>query len=176
MRNAGLDEAQAGIKIAGRNINNLRYVDVPCFFLLTGARLLSFSIQIWPHERKNYLKNSICKSNYSLHLRLCSEMEENNFQVPSTVCHELMPSGKPPILKTDKIIVGGTRWITVTITSATPSKITFLCQMKSFLWDYPSGRSLSMRTWCTVKTGKLPVLSELQDHRRRDWHEQKHRC
>ena len=27
MRNAGLDEAQAGIKIAGRNINNLRHVD-----------------------------------------------------------------------------------------------------------------------------------------------------
>ena len=27
MRSAGLDEAQAGIKIAGRNINNLRYVD-----------------------------------------------------------------------------------------------------------------------------------------------------
>ena len=29
MRNAGLDEAQAGIKIAGRNINNLRYADHP---------------------------------------------------------------------------------------------------------------------------------------------------
>ena len=28
MRNAGLDEVQAGIKIAGRNINNLRYADV----------------------------------------------------------------------------------------------------------------------------------------------------
>ena len=28
MRNAGLDEAQAGIKISGRNINNLRYADV----------------------------------------------------------------------------------------------------------------------------------------------------
>ena len=27
MRNAGLDEAQAGVKIAGRNISNLRYVD-----------------------------------------------------------------------------------------------------------------------------------------------------
>ena len=27
MRNAGLDEAQAGIKVAGRNINNLRYAD-----------------------------------------------------------------------------------------------------------------------------------------------------
>ena len=29
MRNAGLDEAQAGVKIAGRNINNLRYADDP---------------------------------------------------------------------------------------------------------------------------------------------------
>ena len=29
MQNAGLDEAQAGIKIAGRNINNLRYADTP---------------------------------------------------------------------------------------------------------------------------------------------------
>ena len=29
MRNTGLDEAQAGIKIAGRNINNLRYADDP---------------------------------------------------------------------------------------------------------------------------------------------------
>ena len=29
MRNAGLDEAQTGIKIAGRNINNLRYADDP---------------------------------------------------------------------------------------------------------------------------------------------------
>ena len=29
MRNAGLDEAQAGIRIAGRNINNLRYADNP---------------------------------------------------------------------------------------------------------------------------------------------------
>ena len=31
MRNAGLDEAQAGIKIAGRNINNLRYADDTMF-------------------------------------------------------------------------------------------------------------------------------------------------
>ena len=29
MQNAGVDEAQAGIKIAGKNINNLRYADVP---------------------------------------------------------------------------------------------------------------------------------------------------
>ena len=32
MRNAGLEEAQAGIKIAGRNINNLKYADNTTFF------------------------------------------------------------------------------------------------------------------------------------------------
>ena len=32
MRNAGLDEAQAGIKISGRNINNLRYADDTTLF------------------------------------------------------------------------------------------------------------------------------------------------
>ena len=83
---------------------------------------MRFSIQISPHERKNYLKNSICKSNYSLHLRLCSEMEGSNFGVSSTVYDELMLSGKPSVLKfdnrlrspedefqllNDKIVVGG---------------------------------------------------------------------
>ena len=33
MRNAGLEEAQAGIKIAGRNINNLRYADDICWIM-----------------------------------------------------------------------------------------------------------------------------------------------
>jgi len=55
------------------------------------------------------LKNSICKSNYSPHLRLCSEMEGNNFGVSSTIYDELMLSGKPPILKTDEIVMGGTQ-------------------------------------------------------------------
>ena len=44
MRNAGLDEAQAGIKIAGRNINNLRYAGDTTFFLsfffFDGAKVL----------------------------------------------------------------------------------------------------------------------------------------
>ncbi len=70
------------------------------------------------------MKNSICKSNYSLHLRLCSEMEGNNFGVSSTVYDELMLSDKPSVLKFDnrllspedgfqlpknKIVMGGTR-------------------------------------------------------------------
>ena len=40
MRNAGLEEAQAGIKIAGRNINNLRYVDESKAKLLSRVRSL----------------------------------------------------------------------------------------------------------------------------------------
>ena len=41
MRNAGLDEAQAGIKIAGRNINNLRYVDDTTFMAESEEKLKS---------------------------------------------------------------------------------------------------------------------------------------
>ena len=41
MRNAGLDEAQAGIKIAGRNINNLRYADDTTFIAESEEELKS---------------------------------------------------------------------------------------------------------------------------------------
>ena len=41
MRNAGLDEAQAGIKIAGRNINNLRYADDTTFMAESEEKLKS---------------------------------------------------------------------------------------------------------------------------------------
>ena len=39
MRNAGLEEAQAGIKIAGRNINNLRYADAQAGIKITGGNI-----------------------------------------------------------------------------------------------------------------------------------------
>ena len=42
MRNAGLEEAQAGIKIAGRNINNLRYTDDTTFMSESEEELKSF--------------------------------------------------------------------------------------------------------------------------------------
>ena len=41
MRNVGLDEAQAGIKIAGRNINNLRYADVTTLMAESEEELVS---------------------------------------------------------------------------------------------------------------------------------------
>ena len=42
MRNTGLDEAQAGIKIAGRNVNNLRYADDPTLMAEIQRELKSF--------------------------------------------------------------------------------------------------------------------------------------
>ena len=42
MRNAGLEEAQAGIKIAERNINNLRYADDTTFMAKSQGELKSF--------------------------------------------------------------------------------------------------------------------------------------
>ena len=46
MRNAGLDEAQAGIKIAGRNINNLRYADDTTLMAESEEELKSFLMKL----------------------------------------------------------------------------------------------------------------------------------
>ena len=46
MQNAGLDEAQAGIKIAGRNINNLRYTDNTTLMAESEEELKSFLMKV----------------------------------------------------------------------------------------------------------------------------------
>ena len=46
MRNAGLDEAQAGIKIAGRNNNNLRYADDTTLMAESEEELMSLSMKV----------------------------------------------------------------------------------------------------------------------------------
>ena len=46
MRNTGLDEAQAGIKIAGRNINNLRYADDTTFMVESEEELKSLLMKV----------------------------------------------------------------------------------------------------------------------------------
>ena len=46
MRNAGLEEAQAGIKIAGRNINNLRYADDTTLMAQSGEELRSLLMKV----------------------------------------------------------------------------------------------------------------------------------
>ena len=62
MGNAGLDEAQAGIKIAGRNINNLRYADVTTVMAGSGKELKSLLLKVKEESEKAVLKLSIPKT------------------------------------------------------------------------------------------------------------------
>ena len=56
MRNAGLDEAQAGIKIAGRNINNLRYADDTTHMAEREEELKSLLMKVKEESEKAHLK------------------------------------------------------------------------------------------------------------------------
>ena len=62
MRNAGLDEAQAGIKIARRNINNLRYADDTTFMAESEEELKSLSMKMKEESEKFGLKLNIQKT------------------------------------------------------------------------------------------------------------------
>ena len=62
MRNAGLDEAQAGIKIVRRNINNLRYADNTMFMAETEEELKSFLMKVKEENEKVDLKLNIQKT------------------------------------------------------------------------------------------------------------------
>ena len=59
MRNAGLDEAQAGIKIAGRNINNLRYAEDIILMAESEEELKSFLIKVKEENEKVGLRLNI---------------------------------------------------------------------------------------------------------------------
>ena len=56
MRNAGLEEAQAGIKIAGRNINNLRYADDTILMAESEEELKGFLMKVKDESGKSLLK------------------------------------------------------------------------------------------------------------------------
>ena len=62
MRNAGLDEAEAGIKIAGRNINNLRYADDTILMAESEEELRSILIKVKEESEKVGLKLNIQKT------------------------------------------------------------------------------------------------------------------
>ena len=62
MKNAGLDEAQAGIKIAGRNINNLRYADDTTLTAESKQELNSFLMKMKEESEKTGLKLNIQKT------------------------------------------------------------------------------------------------------------------
>ena len=62
MRHAGLEEAQAGIKIAGRNINNLRYADDTTLVAESEEELKSLLMKVNKESEKDVLKLNIQKT------------------------------------------------------------------------------------------------------------------
>ena len=62
IRNGGLDEAQAGIKIAGRNINNLRYADDTALIAESEEELKSLLMKVKVESKKVGLKLNIQKT------------------------------------------------------------------------------------------------------------------
>ena len=62
MRNAGLDEAQAGIKIAGRFINNLRYADDPTLMAENEEELKNLLMKVKEESEKDGLKLNVQKT------------------------------------------------------------------------------------------------------------------
>ena len=62
MKNSGLEKTQAGIKIAGRNINNLRYAD-DTILMAEGKELKNFLIKVKEESEKVGLKLNILKTN-----------------------------------------------------------------------------------------------------------------
>ena len=79
MRNAGLDEAQAGIKTAGRNISNLRYADDTTLMAENEEELKSLLMKVKEESEKAGIKINIQKTKImdavsSLH---CKEMGNN---------------------------------------------------------------------------------------------------
>ena len=66
MRNAGLEEAQAGIKIAGRNINNLRYADDTTLVAESEEELKSLLMKVKEESKKVGLKLNIQKTDHGV--------------------------------------------------------------------------------------------------------------
>ena len=72
MRNAGLEEAQAGIKIAGRNINNLRYADDTTLLAKGEEELKNLLMKVKEESDKVDLKLNIQKTKIMLSLPITS--------------------------------------------------------------------------------------------------------
>ena len=66
MRNAGLDEAQGGIKIAGRNINNLTYSDNTTLMAESEEELKSLLMKVKEESEKVGLKPNIQKTDHGI--------------------------------------------------------------------------------------------------------------
>ena len=84
MRNAGLEEAQAGIKIAGRNINNFRYADDITLMAEREEELKSLLMKVKEESEKVGLKLNIQKTNIMASSPITSwEIDEETVEILS---------------------------------------------------------------------------------------------
>ena len=91
MRNAGLGKAQAGIKIAGRNINNLRYADDTTLMADSEEELKRLLMKVKEESEKVGLKLNIQKTEWSHHFMgnrwgNCGNSVRLYFFVPQNYC------------------------------------------------------------------------------------------
>ena len=84
MRNAGLDEAQAEIKIAGSNINNLRYADDTTIMAESEEKLKSVLVKVKEENEKFALKLNIQKTNFMANR--CGNNDKLYFGGPQNHC------------------------------------------------------------------------------------------
>ena len=98
IRNAGLEEAQARIKIAGKNINNLRYADDTTFMAESEEELKSLLMKVKEESKKVGLKLNIEKAKIMASSPITSCYQNIGDQKESvivsllipTICHEAM--------------------------------------------------------------------------------------
>ena len=86
MRNAGLEEAQAGIKIAGRNINNLRCADDTILMAESEEELKSFLLKVKDESEKVGLKLNIQKTKVIASSPITSWQDRLYFLGPPNHC------------------------------------------------------------------------------------------
>ena len=79
MRNAGLDEAQAGIKIAGRNMNNLRHTDDTTLMAESEEELKSLLMKVKEESEKVGLKLNIQKTKIMVSSPITSLLNSYNY-------------------------------------------------------------------------------------------------
>ena len=93
MRNAGLEETQAGIKIAGRNINNLRYADDTTLMVESEEELKSLLVKVKVESEKVVFKLNIQKtkimasgpiSSWEIDGETVETLSDFNFRVPKS--------------------------------------------------------------------------------------------
>ena len=85
MRNTGLEETQAGIKIAGRNINNLRYADDTTLMAESEEELKSLLMKVKEGSEKVGLKLTVKKTNIQIEkwVKMLADDDDENRSVVS---------------------------------------------------------------------------------------------